>query len=456
MKILLMTPLRAFVEEPPNVPDLGLGYIATSLRNRGHEVSIKDWNIDSSGRDFKGWLTANKPQVVGIKVFTKDVGAAKKTISIIKKTIPEVIVVIGGPHPSAVDGMEIMEDFTECDFAIKGEAEISFPLLLNEILGSGVDEYKGLISKERAKRIPGLVWQDKEMVHSNRISLIHDLDKIDFASWDLLDPNNYSVDMLGSEKKEGAAAPIITTRGCPGKCSYCSAYSINGRKIRSRSPENVFEEMVILYSKYKVNKFMFMDNCFTAIKKNLKALCEMIIKEKLDIEWDCNSYEALDNLTLDTLRLMYDAGCRMIHMGIESGSEKTRKVMNKFCSLKEITEKVQSIKRNGIKVGAWFMIGFPEETKKEMKNTIKYALSLNADLITFTIVFPLPGTEIYNHLKEKYRLKSIEWSNFDILNSPYPLSELPSKKLTRLLKKIRFRIYVEEKLKGATHFLGRK
>lgn len=451
-----MVPLISFVAEPPNIPDLGLGYIATSLKNHGHQVYIRDWNMNPSARDFKEWLAAIKPEVIGIKVFTKDVGAAKKTISIIREILPQIIIVIGGPHLSAVDPVELMDDFEGYDFAIKGEAEISFPSLLAEISGAGINDGKSFISQEKAKRIPGLVWRDEEEVYCNPVFLIHDLDKIDFPLWEMFHPDNYLVDMLGSTMKEGSTAPIITTRGCPGKCSFCSAYTISGRKIRYRSPSNVFEEMSMLYDRYNVRKFMFQDNCFTSHRENLMNLCEGILNDRMDIEWDCVSYERLDNLTDETLSLMYRAGCRMIHIGIESGSEDIRKVMNKSCSLRDITEKVKVIQRNGIKVGAWFMIGFPEETKEEMQKTINYAFSLGAELITFTICFPLPGTQVYHYIKEKYKFDRIDWSSFDIYNSKYPVSQLSSKKLTRLLKSIRFRILMREKLKKLTGFVARR
>lgn len=458
MKVLLMHPLTAFVADPPNIPDLGLGYIMASLRKYNHQVFIRDWNTNPSVEDFKEWLIENKPQAIGIKVFTKDVGAAKKTISIIRETLPEVTIIIGGPHPSAVAPAELMEDFLECDYAIKGEAENSFPSLLSLIINRkrDVGDSKGYITDERAKEIAGLVWRNKEGISCNPTSLIHDLDRIDLPCWEMLNPNNYSVDSPGSTLDGWNTAPIITTRGCPGKCTFCSAYNVNGRKIRHRSPENVLNEMLMLYNQYNVRKFMFQDNCFTSHKVNLIKICEGIIKERMNIEWDFVSYERLDNLTNETLSLMYKAGGRMIHMGIESGSEKIRKVMNKSCSLKDISEKVKIIQRNGIKIGAWFMIGFPEETKKEIKETIKYAFSLGTDLTTFTICFPLPGSQVYYHIREKYKFDKIDWSNFDIYNSPYPMSELSSKELTRMLKKIRLRIKLNKVVKKLIHFIVEK
>lgn len=438
MKILLTVPVTSFVSDPPNFPDLGLGYIAASLKNKGHEAHVRDWNMDPSHEKFKVWLMENRPEVIGIKVFTKDVAATQKTITIIRETLRGTTIVIGGPHPSASEPTDLMNDFVDCDFAIRGEAEESFPFLLSEIKNTGLKDAKP--EKERYKNIPGLVWRKGGDVFSNPISLCHNLDNIDFPCWEMINPKDYFFDMLGSTLKEGYISPIITTRGCPGKCCFCCVHKISGRKIRYRSPSNVLKEMSLLYNKYNVKKFMFMDNCFTSHKENLIKICEDILKEKMIIEWDFVSYEKLDNLTDATLSLMYRSGCRMIHLGIESGSEKTRKVMNKSTSLKEITEKVKVIKDNGIKVGAFFMIGFPEETIKEIRETTNYAFSLDVDLLKFTICFPLPGTQNYDYIKEKYKFSIINWASFNIKDSPYPVSQLSSKELNRMLNVISLRL----------------
>jgi len=456
MKVLLMQPLKGFVREPPNIPDIGLGYIATSLKKNGHLVHILDWNMKLTVQDFKEWLKEIQPDVIGIKIFTKDVGAAKKTISIIREAWPNGIIVIGGPHPSAVDPEELMEDFKKCDFAIKGEAELGLPSLVSAVARSWRNSKKDSITEEMLVKVPGLVWRNKERVFSNQIPFVYDLDNIDFPCWGMLDPNNYDVNMLGSAIKEGNVAPIITTRGCPGRCNFCSAFNVNGRRIRTRSPENVLKEILLLHDNYNVKKFIFQDNCFTSNRENLIKLCELFLKEKMEIEWDCNSYERLDRLTGETLSLMYKAGCRMIHMGIESGSPVTRKVMNKSGSLEEITEKVRVIQESGIKVCAWFMIGFPEETKEEMNKTISYAFSLGTSLVMFSICFPLPGTQVYSYIKEKYKFDRIDWANFDIYTSQYPVSNLSSIELTRLLKGIRLRILIAKKFGRFISILKKK
>lgn len=441
MKILLMVPLTSFVDSPPNIPDLGLAYITTSLRKHGHDVYIRDWNMNPSVDNFRVWLKDNRPDVIGIKVFTKDVSATKKTILTIKETLQDAAIVIGGPHPSATEPEELMADFVGCDFAIKAEAEEGLPSLLDEI-----KDLTQKNMKEQFKRISGLIWREGDKIFFNPITFVHDLDKIDFPCWELFNPKNYSVDMFGSTLHGWNTAPIITTRGCPGKCSFCSAYNVNGRRIRYRSPENVLNEMLLLYKKYDVRKFIFQDNCFTSHKESLIKICEGIIKERMNIEWDFVTYEILDNLKDETMALIYRAGGRMVHVGIESGSEKTRKVMNKTSLLKDISEKIKAFRRNGIRIGAWFMIGFPEETKKEMKETIDYAFSIDADLVTFTICYPLPGSQIYQYIREKYRFEKIDWSNFDIYNSRYPVSQLSSKALTKMLKGVRLRILITKRL----------
>ena len=130
MKILLMTPLTSFVDHPPNIPDLGIAYLTSSLKNRGYEVHIRDWNADPSVDNFRKWLKENQPAVVGIKIFTKDVAAAQKTIRIIRETLQGTTIVIGGPHPSASEPADLMDDLIDCDFAIRGEAEESLLSLI--------------------------------------------------------------------------------------------------------------------------------------------------------------------------------------------------------------------------------------------------------------------------------------------------------------------------------------
>lgn len=442
VKVLLLTPLHAFVREPPQIPDLGLGYLAAALRKRGHEVLVEDWNPRLSADGLVALLTGARPDVVGLKVFTKDAAAAKKTIALVRRALPGTVVVIGGPHPSACEPGSLLEDFDQTDYALRGEAETALPRLL-ELLSERRQEPP---PQERLRQVAGLLWRGPAGVETNEALLSPDLDAIDFPSWDLLDPRKRGASMMAAGD-DGAVAPIVTTRGCPGLCTYCSAFTVNGRRIRARSPQNILAEIRLLHDSYGVRRFMFTDNCFTSIRANLVSLCRLIVESGLAIEWDCASYETLANLSDENLALMRRAGCTMIHMGIESGSERIRATINKRSELAEITEKVRAIRSSGIRLTAWFMLGFPDERLGDMLQTIRYAFGTGADQITFTPVLPLPGSAVFRKMQERHSLGEIQWSRYEELRSPYPLSRLAPWQLASLLRLARLAVRVRARLR---------
>lgn len=136
-KILLMVPVISFVKDPPKFPDVGLGYLATAIKKSGYDVHLRSWNMDPSVENFKRYIKENNFDVIGIKVFTKDVAAANKTMRLIRATLPETAIVVGGPHPATSEPEDVMIDFPDCDFAFRGEAEIGLPLLLKEMAENG-------------------------------------------------------------------------------------------------------------------------------------------------------------------------------------------------------------------------------------------------------------------------------------------------------------------------------
>lgn len=443
MKVLLMTPLSVFLVDPPTIPDLGLGYLAAALRKSGCQVHVEDWNAQLLPEGLANLLLSFRPDVVGIKVFTKDAAGARKTVAIIRSTLPGAVIVIGGPHPSACEPASLMADFDQVDFALRGEAENTLPRLLG-LLPPGKGPQS--LAENDLRQIPGLVFRGAAGVVANAVQFNPDLDAVDYPSWDLIDPRKRATVMLGSGGG-GPAAPIVTTRGCPGLCTYCSAFTVNGRQIRARSPRNVFEEIRLLHDTYGVRRFMFMDNCFTSIRRNLVGLCELIVESGLRIEWDCASYETLANLTDENLALMRRAGCTMIHMGIESGSERIRATINKRSELTEITEKVRAIRRSGIRLTAWFMLGFPGERLADMLQTVRYAFGTGADLIEFSLVLPLPGSAVCEEMKQQHTVTDIRWSRFEKLRPPYSLSRLSPGQLVVLLKFVRIAVRVRNRVR---------
>jgi radical SAM superfamily enzyme YgiQ (UPF0313 family) len=190
-----------------------------------------------------------------------------------------------------------------------------------------------------------------------------------------------------------------------------------------------------------------MDNCFTSIRGNLVGLCELIVESDLQIEWDCTSYETLANLTDENLAMMRRAGCTMIHMGIETGSERIRAKINKRSDLPDVCKKVHAIKRSGIRLTAWFMIGFPDERLSDILQTIRCAFGIGADLIEFSLVLPLPGSVVCEGMKQQNAVTEIRWSQFEKLKPPYPLSRLAPWVLALLLKLLHLTLRVRNRLR---------
>lgn len=430
-RVLLMVPVTSLVRHAPLFPDLGLGYIATSLKNSGHNVCLRSWNMDPSAENFKGYLKKNRFDLIGVKVFTKDVAAANKTIRMIKAESPDSSIVVGGPHPSTSEPYDVMEDFDECDFAIRGEAEAGVPLLLEHIVNNGKGVQDGL------EKIPGLVWKSEGLIRSNPPYLAPDIDSLGFPLWEMMHPNDYKTPKILGVTLKGNSAPIIVTRGCSALCSYCAAFKISGKAVRSRSSASVLSEIEVLYNKYDVRHLFFMDTRFMQKTAVVAEICEGILRHKMEIAWDCIGYEDLSSLSVDVLTLMKKAGCRFINMGIESGSERIRKNIRKTGKLSEIREKIRIVKEAGIGVRAFFMIGFYGETEADMKDTADFAFSIPADSLQFEIACPHPGTELLHSLKTKYKVDRMNWENFNVYKSPYPMSEIGSADLFRVLKVIR-------------------
>ncbi|MCI5156980.1 MAG: radical SAM protein [Candidatus Electrothrix sp. AUS1_2] len=423
MKILLTQPIVNLIERlPPLFPDLGLGYIASSLTDV-HDVKILDWGMQGGISGFEAILREFHPELCGIKIFTKDVGAAIGTIEIIRSILPHCIIVLGGPHVSCSEPDELLSSFPYFDYAFNGEVEHVFPEFIQK-----------LEQNKDVSGIAGLIWKEGNTVLWNKHTFIKEIDTLLDPAWELINPQKYSGDAY-EQKKGYTSAPIITTRGCPGQCTFCSAWRVNGKAIRKRSPQRVVNEIEELYNNFNVRFFHIMDNCFTSSIEHLVEFCNEIIKKKLSIKWDCNSFERLDNLTGNNLTLMYQAGCRRLLMGVESASDVTRQTINKKVNFSAYKTVINEANRSGIQVVAFFMLGFPGETKKAMKETIQRAYALSADEVTFSQCFPLPGSAIYEEWKKQHDIDKNDWSKYKLATSPYPVSELSSKQVNKLVRK---------------------
>jgi len=429
MRVLLVTWI---VDSFMIQPDLGLGYLATALRKSGHDVDILDCSLlDLSLDGFRKKILDIKPDVVGFKVFSKDVDGISKQVSIVSKELPDAKILIGGCHPSGVLD-EIFLDFPEADFAFLGEAEKSFPALL-----------KSLDSRKSLESIPGLIYRNSDgKVHHNAQEFIEDLDALGLPAWDLIDPRIFPDATHGSLAKSFPIAPIIATRGCPYRCTFCAVKNTMGHKIRSHSVDYVLDEIEMLYKDYGIREFHFEDDTFTSKKDYVIKICEGIISRGMKIFWSCPNGVRIDSLDDELLAIMKKSGCYAFSVGIESGSEKIRKHMRKKLDTDTIKDKIKLIRKHGISVHGFFILGYPEETREDMEMSFELSRKLPFNTVYFNIFNPNPGSEIYENLKAEGKLEGLDWSSLAGETPSISVGDISLEEIKKLHKRAMLRFYL--------------
>jgi anaerobic magnesium-protoporphyrin IX monomethyl ester cyclase len=399
-KILFVVPIRSRY----NVPaiDMGLLYLASAVRRVGWEPQILHCGIEEySYQKFASFVRSNHFDVIGFKCLSYDFASLQKHARIIRTEQPETTIIMGGPHPSALP-RESLESSPDFDFVWHGEGEIGLPMLLERFTEVKAGESKVL------REIPGLVWRDAGAVVCNKPVFVEDLSSLGMPAWDLINPLRFPDTTMG-----GRYVPITTTRGCPFLCTYCSAFTVAGRKIRFRSIDSIIEELKYLIREYGIRKFSIIDDNFTFNNDFALGLCERIKSENLDISWDCGNGVRLDSMTPELVRAMEAAGCYSVSLGIESGSQRILNLLRKRLTLETIREKVALIKSNSkIRMTGFHLIGYLGETVAEIKQTIRLACELPLNKANFSLVMPLPGTEIWYELIKQGLLdpNHVDWN----------------------------------------------
>jgi len=369
-------------------PDLGLGYLASSLRSKGYGVAIIDQlNSGLSLQSLLSRIVSSDPDIIGIKVYTRDVQQVKRITGKIKEMLPQKIIVLGGPHMSCDEPAVSMRYFEAADYAFIGEAESAFPALIASLKNGSLD-----------KTIPGLIYREDDRICFNTPSFLQELDTLLFPAWDLMNPNCYK---LGFHimTTDLPAAPLITSRGCPFGCTFCCSHKIMGKKVRRRSVSSVIEEIKFLKLTFGVRTIDIVDEDFAVSREYVMEFCQRLLKDRVAIRWSCPRGIRLDNLDAGMIKKMEEAGCFHFSVGIESGSENILTAIKKQTSIDMISKKLNLIKRySQIKVSGHFIMGFPGETEAEINKTIDLALQLPLYYASFYPLLLFPGTEIYQRL----------------------------------------------------------
>jgi anaerobic magnesium-protoporphyrin IX monomethyl ester cyclase len=356
-------------------PPLGLGYIASYLEKHKISVNLVDCTFLNPKEALRRIKNGNS-KIVGIySMFSMKNNALRLARSI--RPFCELLVA-GGPLPT-VNPEEFLNDF---DIVVLGEGEQTMLEIVTETQGGG-----------NFSKINGVAFKDAEkIVYTQKREFIENLDHIPFPSRKLFDNTKYQEYY---SKFGYTTTSLISSRGCPFSCAFCSQ-PIFGNSVRFRSAENIVEEMNEI-QKLGYGRIWFADDCFTINSERLSNICDLIIAQDLNINWECLS--RVDTLDRKLANKMRRAGCVRVFFGIESGNDGVLELMNKQITTEKATAGVQIAKSEGLEVGAFFILGYPGETDETILDTVNFASSLPLDYCSFTFPYPIPGTQLYEEVK---------------------------------------------------------
>ncbi len=408
MKIYLINPSsNTGYPQPP----MGLAMIAAALEKAAHQVSIIDANaLGLQSESIADYI--NEADVIGITAMTPSIAEAIKIALRLKRTYPDVPVILGGAHATLLPE-ETLKAAPEIDIIVRGEGETTT-----------IDLLKAIQAKTSLDALPGINYRKNGLIVGNPLcSSFVDLDSQPFLAYHLLPLSKYKPHPPHGRSRPFAA--LITSRGCPFKCSYCSK-PVFGYKFRSQSPERVVEEIIYYKKRFGVKEIAFYDDVFTLNKKRVYEIADMMISKNLKIHWTCET--RVDLVDKELLRHMKDAGCYSVSYGLESASQEILDVINKNVTIEQMEEAVRWTREANLQTIGYFMVGSPGETIESIQKTIAFAKKLRLDYAQFSITTPFPGTEFYR-LYSEHNKKPISWDSFvydGVIDDKMPVFESPS------------------------------
>jgi anaerobic magnesium-protoporphyrin IX monomethyl ester cyclase len=393
----------ALVQPPPRseydrhwarFPSLGIAYIASSLRAAGHTIDLLDGKLAGlTVDDIVAGVRAQPPDLVGITCMTVEYPRAVEIARRIKDHHPGVPVVVGGAHVNAV-GRQALEEGDGFDYACVGEGE-HLACELADALERDVDP----------STIPGLVSRrGDELVAAAPRPPPADYDALPFPAWDLFRP----VDTL----------PLITHRGCPFKCVFCSHNS--GFKPRYRTPANVLDEVEQILERYRPTRIRIEDETFGLHMGRTKAILDGIISRGIHEHVQFSAQTRVDRIDEEFIRLLKTANFETLELGVETGNPEVLERIKKGITLEQVEHAVTLAKRHGLRVWCKFILGHPDETHETIRDTIDFIAKINPHKLSVSIMTPFPGTPIHEMAlrgEGGYRFLSGSWEDFDKYSS---------------------------------------
>jgi radical SAM superfamily enzyme YgiQ (UPF0313 family)/GT2 family glycosyltransferase/glycosyltransferase involved in cell wall biosynthesis/SAM-dependent methyltransferase len=415
-KVVLIAPPRYFKDSHLSdytgfSKNLGLGYIASTLRADNVDVSVIDAfaeGVDTfipadlpNGRVFRCGLSYEDiasripadVNLIGINLpFSNIARIAFELSAHLKRQFPKANIVLGGVHPSAFPEESMREGV---DYVIRGEGELSI---------------LALVRGDQPETIPGLVWRANggTIQVAERSARIDSLDTLPFPAWDLLPMEMY---LKASQRGDRSRRTLsmITSRGCPYACRFCSVHPVSGRNWRARSPENVLAEIQTAHERYGINHIEIEDDNFTLNRDRALAILRGLKSIAPDMTWSAHNGVRVDTLDEELLLAVKESGCVQLNIAIEHGSPDVLKAMNKRLSLDKVREVVAACGKFGIPTVGFCLVGYPGETAARFRESFLFYQEmkrLGLRTVAPFIVNAYPGTELYDTAREKGWLNS--------------------------------------------------
>lgn len=423
MKILFLQPLvfapglQTISGEADMVPGMGVLYIASIAKRFGHVAFeyVSQYNLTEI-------LEKHDPDVVCFSVMTTQYLSVKKLCEKIKRLNEKITIILGGYHPSLM--LDSVLDEAQVDYIVVGEGEETFSQLM-EYLKDG---------KGSPEDINGLAFKkDGKKVFTGPRKLIDKLDELPYPSWDIL-------------PKQDEVMQISTSRGCPFSCSFCSISSFYGRRFRTRSIQSVIDEVKTYVNRGYRNIIIADDNFLTHVERVIKICREF---ERLHVKFVCQGRIDVIYRKPEILKILHDAGCYVLALGLESGIQEGLDALNKDFTLRQVEAVARELESYPDIARVWcLMVGTGDEndTRPRIEKSINFALSLPYDFIQLSILTPYPGTRLFDKLSAENRILTYDWDKYDCCHCVYQPLGIAPEELESIWSEAYYRIFVNKNL----------
>jgi len=401
---------------------IGLGYLAASIERAGHKVRLVDLPAEGlSLNSLRDIIKSSNPDLIGITCMITEYHDAIALSKLVKNTRPETPVIVGGPLPTS--SPEIFLRHSSIDALVSCEGEVTIIEILKR-LKEGQD-FKGVL---------GLIYKEgKKLVHAPPRPMIGDLDGLPFPARHLLRMENYISSFENWFGLYGLRATnMISSRGCVYGCIYCDRKA-TGAHWRGRSATNIVDEIQLLMERYRINGVVFNDDMFDINKKRVYSICDEIDSRGLDLIWSYSG-SRINHADQDLYTRVRQSGCVSVGFGIESGNQNIINLMQRRIILNQVPSAISTAKKAGLRTMGYFMLGMLDENERTIRETIRFAKSLELDNAGFSRVVPIPGTTLYEMAIARGLIAESDFIKKDIFGGDITLTPMSAKQIDNLAR----------------------